>query len=101
MDGLGNLRGWSWIFMIDGITTCLLGLAGLFLLVEFPDTTKPSRYFLSSRELAWVKSRVDADRGDVAISKLTLTKLMRGGLDPKVWAFALIFFNNAVVNFGL
>ncbi|KAH6702740.1 hypothetical protein VD0002_g4639 [Verticillium dahliae] len=101
MDGLGNLRGWSWIFMIDGITTCLLGLAGLFLLVEFPDTTKPSRYFLSSRELAWVKSRVDADRGDVAISKLTLTKLMRGGLDPKVWAFALIFFNNAVVNFAL
>ncbi|KAF3356385.1 hypothetical protein VdG1_03896 [Verticillium dahliae VDG1] len=53
------------------------------------------------RELAWVKSRVNADRGDVAISKLTLRKLMRGGLDPKVWAFALIFFNNAVVNFAL
>ncbi|KAG7128601.1 MFS-type transporter cnsO like protein [Verticillium longisporum] len=101
MDGLGNLRGWSWIFMIDGSITCLIGLAGLFLLAEFPDTTKPSRYFLSSRELAWVKSRVNADRGDVAISKLTLRKLMRGGLDPKVWAFALIFFNNAVVNFAL
>ncbi|EEY23075.1 high-affinity nicotinic acid transporter [Verticillium alfalfae VaMs.102] len=101
MDGLGNLRGWSWIFMIDGIITCLIGLAGLFLLAEFPDTTKPSRHFLSSRELAWVRSRVNADRGDVAISKLTLRKLMRGGLDPKVWAFALIFFNNAVVNFAL
>ncbi|KAM0275091.1 hypothetical protein ACHAQH_007570 [Verticillium albo-atrum] len=101
MDGLGNVRGWSWIFIMEGIITCLIGFVGFFLLVGFPDTTEPSRHFLSSHELAWATLRVNADRGDVAISRLNWRKFMRGGIDLKVWAFALIFFNNAVVNFAL
>ncbi|KAM0322578.1 hypothetical protein ACHAQA_009425 [Verticillium albo-atrum] len=101
MEGLGNMSGWSWIFIMEGSITCLIGFFGYLFLVGFPDKTQPSRHFLSQEELAWVTSRVNTDRGDVAISSLNLRKFLRGGVDPKVWAFAVIFFNNAMVNFAL
>lgn len=101
MNGLGGLRGWSWIFIMEGLLTLVVGVWGYFFLVGFPDATKPSGSFLSQRELSWVLERVNADRGDTDLHALGLRTSLRAAQDFKVWAFGLISFNNAVVNFGL
>jgi len=36
MDGIAGYRGWRWIFIIEGVITCVLGIAGYFALVDFP-----------------------------------------------------------------
>ncbi|CRK49038.1 hypothetical protein BN1723_020728, partial [Verticillium longisporum] len=64
MNGLANLTGWRWIFIIEGIITCLLAALGYWLLVDFPDSRRKTWNFLGERELEWVVDRVNHDRGD-------------------------------------
>ncbi|TQN70061.1 High-affinity nicotinic acid transporter, partial [Colletotrichum shisoi] len=101
LDGTANLRGWTWIFIIEGIITCAIGVVGYFLLVGFPDAQKRTWKFLSEKETAWVISRVQADRGDAELPAFSVKKFLRGGADVKVWALSIIYFNNALVNFSL
>ncbi|OLN92772.1 High-affinity nicotinic acid transporter 2 [Colletotrichum chlorophyti] len=101
LDGTASLRGWSWIFIMEGIITCIIGTVGYFLLVGFPEAQKPTWRFLSERETAWVISRVQADRGDADLPAFSIRKFLQGGRDVKVWALAFIYFNHALINFAL
>ncbi len=40
MNGLSGLRGWQWLFLIEGAPAILLGCASWFLLVDSPATAK-------------------------------------------------------------
>jgi hypothetical protein len=53
MAGIANLNGWCWIFILEGILTILLGVAGYWLLVDFPDSTRNEWSFLGQREKDW------------------------------------------------
>ncbi|KAI0592959.1 major facilitator superfamily MFS-1 [Biscogniauxia sp. FL1348] len=101
LAGRGGLGGWRWIFIVEGIITTLLGIAGYWLLVDFPDSKRKSWRFLSDKERAWVVRRVDADRGDVAAPKFQLSKFLSGGRDPKVWAYGLIAFGSTTITYSL
>jgi len=101
MNGLQGLTGWRWIFIIEGILTMVLGLASYFLLVDFPDKAHESWKFLTEREAKFIIDRVDRDRGDAAPQVFSAAKFFRAGLDPKIWAYALIFFNTTTVSYAI
>lgn len=102
MDGLANLSGWRWIFIIEGLLTTLIGIAGYWLVVDFPDSKKRASWrFLPERERRWVVARVDADRGDASVHAFSAAKFLRSGVDWKIWCFALIFFNTTTVTYAL
>lgn len=101
MGGIANLTGWRWIFIIEGILTCLLGIAGCWLLVDFPDSKRLSWRFLGERERKWIVARVNADRGDGTVQKFALGRFLRAGLDWKIWVYALIFFNTTTITYAL
>ncbi|KAL2023726.1 hypothetical protein VTK56DRAFT_1440 [Thermocarpiscus australiensis] len=101
MAGLAGLSGWRWIFIIEGIMTMLLAIAGYWLLVDFPDSKRSNWRFLGPRERGWICARVDADRGDVKPQPFSLAKYLRAGADIKIWAYALIFFNTTTVTYAL
>lgn len=54
MDGVGNLEGWRWIFILEGIATVVAACAAFFLLHDFPETAK----FLTEEERAFVVFRL-------------------------------------------
>ncbi|KAK4124656.1 general substrate transporter [Parathielavia appendiculata] len=101
MAGIAGLNGWRWIFIIEGIITMLLGIAGYWLLVDFPDARRKNWSFLGVREREWICARVDADRGDAKPQKFSLVKYLRAGKDWKAWAYAMIFFNTTTVTYAL
>ncbi|KAK0673657.1 major facilitator superfamily domain-containing protein [Cercophora samala] len=101
MKGIANMNGWRWIFVIEGIITCVLGLAGYWLLVDFPDSKRESWAFLGPTEKEWICARVNADRGDVKVQPFSMKKYLRAGLDWKIWAYAMIFFNTTTVTYAL
>lgn len=49
MDGLLGLRGWRWLFLVDGIPAILLGLAAYFVLTDRPENAS----FLSPPKSSW------------------------------------------------
>lgn len=101
MDGLSNLTGWRWIFIIEGLLSCLIGIAGYWLLIDFPDSKRSSWRFLGARERAWIIAKVDTDRGDARVTKFSLGKYLRAATDWKVWAYAMIFFNTTTITYAL
>lgn len=101
MNGLGDMGGWRWIFVMEGIITCLIGLGGYWLLVGFPDGKHKSWSFLDEREKRWIINRVQADRGDAKTEPFSLKKFFRGGSDWKVWGYALIFFGTTTITYAL
>jgi len=101
MNGLANLSGWRWIFTMEGILTCVLGIAGYWLLVDFPDSNRTNWSFLGSRERAWVVSRIAKDRGDSKAEAFNMGKFLRAGLDWKIWCYALIFCCSTTLSYAL
>lgn len=108
MDGLGTLSGWRWIFVvlfispklsvimliwtqIEGLITCVLGAAGYFLIVDFPELAAKSWKFLSAREAAFMVARIEQDRHDAIPEAFSISSYLKNALDLKVWAFAALF----------
>ncbi|KAI9789535.1 MAG: hypothetical protein M1833_002301 [Piccolia ochrophora] len=101
MEGLRGYRGWRWIFIMEGILTCLIGIAGYWLLVDFPEQAHNSWKFLNQRETAFIIDRVNKDRNDAHPEPFKLSRYLRPALDPKIWAFGLIFFATTTVSYAI
>lgn len=101
MKGRAGLNGWRWIFIIEGIITCIIGIAGYWLLVDFPDSDRTTWKFLGARERQWIVARIEKDRGDARITPFKLSAFLRSGRDWKIWAYALLFFNTGAITYAL
>jgi len=93
MDGLGNLSGWRWIFVIEGLITCVFGIGGYFLIVDFPEKAggKKSWRFLTEKEARFMVSRIERDRADAIPTRFSVGMYLKNALDTKVWGFAFLF----------
>jgi len=60
MDGLKGLRAWRWLFIIEGAVTIVVAFAAVFILPDFPRTTK----WLTDDERALAIWRLDEDIGE-------------------------------------
>ena len=65
MDGLGGYRAWRWIFIIEGLLTCVCAAFFFFIVPNFPEDAK----FLSVAEKEFIKQRVAEDQGKSAIER--------------------------------
>ncbi|KAI1415869.1 MFS general substrate transporter [Hypoxylon sp. FL1857] len=54
MDGIGNLEGWRWIFILEGLATILIASIAFFVLYDFPETAS----FLTEKEREFVVFRL-------------------------------------------
>ncbi|KAF4548421.1 MFS-type transporter-like protein 76 [Elsinoe fawcettii] len=94
--------GWRWIFIIEGVLTCAIGIGAYVFLVGFPDEGAEKAWsFLTKAEIDWVVRKVEADRGDVALEPFTIGRFLRGGADWKIWVFALMFCFSTTVSYAL
>jgi hypothetical protein len=91
MNGVAGKAGWEWIFIIEGLITVLVGIGGLALLVDFPDSLSKSSKFLSPREVCWVLQRIEADRGDGTPEPFAIRKFLGAARNPLLWLFSIIF----------
>jgi len=101
MQGLRGYAGWRWIFIMEGIITCLVGIIGWFFIVGFPDDKHRSRGFLNDRETQLIIARVNKDRGDANAEKFNTKKFFGAGLDLKIWGFGMIFGMTTTVSYAL
>lgn len=58
LDGLMNLKGWQWLFLIEGIPSVLLGVVVWFYLDDTPAKAK----WLTDEEKTSLKAMMDADK---------------------------------------
>ncbi|OKL62570.1 hypothetical protein UA08_02139 [Talaromyces atroroseus] len=57
MDGVGNLAGWRWIFILEGMATVVIAVIAYFLIYDSPDEAS----FLTDDEKRWVYEQLNRD----------------------------------------
>lgn len=95
MEGVGGLRGWRWIFIIEGIITCLVAIAGWFIILDFPDKAE-KKGFLTQTEAAVILRRIEIDRADSVHDPLTWAKFLHHLQDIRLWAYATMFMSTTM-----
>jgi MFS transporter, ACS family, tartrate transporter len=85
LDGLHNLAGWQWLFLLEGIPTILLGISVLLLLKDSPAKVA----WLSVDEKLWLQSELIKDQ---ALYGATEHHNLRDAFRlPAVWLLAGVY----------
>ena len=95
LDGVMGLKGWQWLFVLEGIPSVLLGIVTWFYLTDKPEHAN----WLTSQQKAWLSSRLDAEiAAKQAVKHLTLGEALTS---PKVIALSLIYFGFVAALYGM
>ncbi|EAQ93019.1 hypothetical protein CHGG_01254 [Chaetomium globosum CBS 148.51] len=101
LDGRRGLEGWRWMFVVQGLCTCVIGLVTYWWMVDFPENSHNSFRFLTAEEAGIVSKRIQTDRGDLVAQDFAIAKVLVHAKDPKIWAFASLFFIQNLVSTSL
>ncbi|KAI0767797.1 MFS general substrate transporter [Fomes fomentarius] len=87
MSGTAGLLGWSWIFIIEGLATVIVGVAAYFLLLDLPETTT----YLTPEERSYIIHRKKYDNSSVGEEEhFEIRHLWQALLDWQVWVLSFI-----------
>ncbi|KAF2088203.1 putative MFS transporter [Saccharata proteae CBS 121410] len=92
LNGRAGLEGWRWMFLVQGLISCILGIVTYWWMVDFPENAHKSFSFLTEEESNFAAQRIQKDRGDVKPEPLSLSKVLVHGQDPKVYGFCVMYF---------
>lgn len=85
MDGWFGMRGWHWLFILEGLPAILLGIAAFFLLSNRPDNAD----WLTPEQKTWLNGTLAAENAQrKAIGHISLWQLLR---HKHIWLMALIY----------
>ena len=90
LDGSHGLRGWRWLFIVEGAATCAVSILAFFTLPDYPSTTRwltPRERKIASQRLA-DDSLGDTQGGEKASHKDALRMALT---DWRTWAFVVTY----------
>ena len=95
LDGRLGLRGWQWLFLVEGLPAVVLGLLALDVLTDRPEQAT----WLSDRDRDWLTRTM---AGDQARRRATGHSSIRRSLaSGRLWLLCGVFFLHTVVNYGI
>ncbi|RRO16320.1 MFS transporter [Saccharopolyspora rhizosphaerae] len=84
MDGVAGILGWQWMFAIEGLIACVVGVWAFFYLDDSPAQAK----WLTDDQRTTLQAALDAEDG----AKQGPHRLLSSLVDPRVLYFCLIYF---------
>ena len=94
MDGIAGLRGWQWLFIIEGIPSVLFGILTLFYLADRPEQAT----WLNADEKRWLIDQLARERAaKEQVRHLTFGQAMA---NPDVWGLSVIYFGLVAAIYG-
>jgi sugar phosphate permease len=86
MDGMANLSGWRWLFILQGAVTLVLAIVAFFVLPDEPLTT----HWLTPEERTLAHERIARDTVQNDGATTSIRGIVEAAKDPKVWLFVLM-----------
>jgi len=59
LNGRGGIAGWQWLFIMDGVISLPVALAGFYFIPDVPETSR-ARYF-TKEEIAYAQKRMELE----------------------------------------
>ncbi|KAL4779834.1 major facilitator superfamily domain-containing protein [Aspergillus varians] len=97
MDGIRGYGGWRWVFILEGILTCLLSVVVFFALPDFPEDCK----WLSEREHEFLRDKMSQETGRLSGTvRMGWRDILGVFRDWKIFIAAFMFFGQVVSGYG-
>jgi D-galactonate transporter len=96
LDGILGLRGWQWLFLLEGIPSILLGVATFFYLTERP---RYATRWLAQDERDWLDGRITAEH-DRKQAELSLG-MWQTLINPRVLVLSVVAYCLASITLGV
>lgn len=97
MDGIGGKRGWQWIFIVEGLLTAVVSVAGYFIV----PTWSHKASFLTEYERTRLLNRLKADSDAGEKERFRRRYVLQAFADHLVWAYALLFHGFSFAQYSL
>ena len=95
MNGIAGLKGWQWLFLIEGAPTLLLAA---IVLLAVPDRPREARW-LAEDQKRWLDQTLAEEQRKVQAAHGV--SFWRTFIDRRVLALSFIYFANLTTNLGL
>lgn len=97
MEGIRNYHAWRWVFILEGILTCILSIVAYFVVANFPEDAK----WLDNHERKFIVGRLAADEGKSEIEdSITWQGVLGTFRNWKMIPGALMYFGPTVSAYG-
>ncbi|EEH21202.2 hypothetical protein PABG_03433 [Paracoccidioides brasiliensis Pb03] len=97
MEGVGGLRGWQWIFCLEGLFTVVFGVFSFFVLPNNPSQVS----FFTPEEVEYCTRRLAFDTNLPDTETVSTKRVLSVFKDPHVLNLCAILFCNGANLFGL
>ncbi|BDA49379.1 Putative tartrate transporter [Coccomyxa sp. Obi] len=97
MDGLRGIRGWRWLFLIEGLITIVFGIAFYFGLAQTP----AKAYFLKREERVWLDNRQKREAQIRADANPHTSSMIGSFFNFRIWWLALAWLLEETVRYGI
>jgi MFS transporter, ACS family, tartrate transporter len=95
LDGAMGLRGWQWLFIIEGVPSVLLGIISWFYLTDRP----AKAHWLTAKQRAWLSAKLENEiAAKKAVQQLTLGQALSS---RRVITLSLIYFGFVGALYGM
>lgn len=91
LDGLQGLRGWQWLFLLEGLPSVILGFVTLRILPEGPMKAR----WLSMEDRMWLEETIRAER--VEERRVSTLDLLR---ESRFWLICAAYFLLTIGSYG-
>jgi len=95
LDGKLGLRGWQWLFLVEGFPAVILGLLALKVLTSRPEEAT----WLTVEEKQWLAMEMERERASKPAQGHAPLRESLG--NPKIWLLCLFYFLNTTVTYGI
>lgn len=97
MSGLRGYSGWRWIFILEGVLTCVVSLALFFMIPTFPEQAK----WITEEERAFIEAKQRREQGDSAVHRpFVLKDIVRVLTDYKIILGGFMYLGLVVAAYG-
>ena len=95
LHGTAGLKGWQWLFVLEGLPAVVLGLLTLFCLPSRPEDVG----WLDPDERGWLAAELERERAEKGAQ--AHGSIQDSLLNPKVWVLCFFLFLNTTVTYGI
>jgi ACS family tartrate transporter-like MFS transporter len=95
LDGVGGLRAWQWLFILEAVPAVILSAVVFFYLTDRPADAA----WLGAEERQWLTHRLELERRNREEARhFTVVEAL---MNPQVLALAFVYFAAVAANYGV
>jgi MFS transporter, ACS family, tartrate transporter len=95
LDGVFGMRGWQWLFLMEGLPPMVLGVVTWFYLTERPAQAR----WLAADERSWLENRIEVEHARKRdLLQLSVVQTL---FNPRVLALGAVAYTLASLLFGV